>query len=127
MGRVTPTRVLTTLLLAGSGLVVLTSLAFGFAVMLTDHGNSSDLDWSDWEPFRYILGVPWLLIATALVGAVVLGVGEEVVRIGHGLMHSAGHSTGLLKRPVERDGKRDSGSQSVGRSHPPLETPNRTN
>ena len=110
MGRVTPTRVLTTLLLAGSGLVVLTTLAFGLAVMLTDHGNSSDLDWGDWEPFRYILGVPWLLIATALVGAVLLGIGEGVARIVHSLMHSAGPSTGLHKWPVERGGKRDGGS-----------------
>lgn len=91
-------------------MVVLTSLAFGLAVMLTDHGNSSDLDWSDWEPFRYILGVPWLLIATALVGAVVVGIGEGVARIGHSLMLSAGPLTGLPKRPAERDGKRHGGS-----------------
>ena len=100
MGRVTPTRVLATLLLAGSGLVVLTSLAVAVGVLLTDHGNSSDLDWRSWEPLTYILSAPWLLVATALVGAVVLGIGQGVAR----LAQSIGRRAGRDVLPFERDG-----------------------
>lgn len=106
MGRVTPTRVLASLLLAGSALVALTSLTVGAAVMLTDHGGSSDSDWLSWKPLAYILSAPWLMIATALVGALVLGIGQGLARIALSLAHSLGRN----ERPFEQHTNTDNHS-----------------
>ena len=75
-------------------------------MLLTDHGNSSDLDWRSWEPLTYILSAPWLLVATALVGAVVLGIGQGVARLAQGI----GRKAGPDELPFERDGSTRNGS-----------------
>ena len=85
---------------------MLTSLGVAVGVLLTDHGNSSDLDWLSWKPLTYILSAAWLLVATALVGAVVLGIGQGVARLAQGI----GRKAGPDELPFERDGSTRNGS-----------------